>query len=126
MGALLCCAVSAPTTEEQNAVKAVIDKALKDHRVMIFSKTFCPYCGQAKGVLSKNMGGSKFGVMEVSRNRRLSKQTWTIYVKKHSKFVVCWLQICCMLVVALVAPHRHKSTAAENTSTLQCIGRNTL
>lgn len=31
----------------------VVDQALKSHKVVVFSKTYCPFCVKAKNVLKK-------------------------------------------------------------------------
>ena len=30
-----------------------VDQAIKSHKVVVFSKTYCPYCTKAKNVLGK-------------------------------------------------------------------------
>ncbi|GMH43132.1 hypothetical protein BSKO_11054 [Bryopsis sp. KO-2023] len=45
--------------------KTTIDEALASHKVMVFSKAYCPYCAGAKTALKSVMGGNSFGVMEL-------------------------------------------------------------
>lgn len=44
-------------------VKDIVDQAISANKVMMFSKTFCPYCTKAKDAL-KSVGAS-FEVMEI-------------------------------------------------------------
>ncbi|CAF0746216.1 unnamed protein product [Rotaria sordida] len=36
-----------------NSIKDEINQLIKDHKVMVFSKTNCPYCTKAKKILGK-------------------------------------------------------------------------
>ncbi|CAF0733659.1 unnamed protein product [Rotaria sp. Silwood1] len=36
-----------------NSVSDEINQLLKDHKVIVFSKTYCPYCTKAKKILGK-------------------------------------------------------------------------
>jgi hypothetical protein len=35
-----------------SAVKTLVDKLIKDNIVMVFSKSYCPYCSKAKNVFA--------------------------------------------------------------------------
>lgn len=43
----------------------VVKNAIAANSVMVFSKSYCPYCMKAKTSLKKVMGSTKFGVLEV-------------------------------------------------------------
>ena len=45
--------------------QSVVNKALQDNLVMIFSKTHCPHCLRAKRILDVELGQSKYAVMEL-------------------------------------------------------------
>ncbi|ODQ56544.1 glutaredoxin-1 [Saitoella complicata NRRL Y-17804] len=45
------------------AVKSKVDKAIADNKIAVFSKSYCPYCKQAKNTLSQL--GIKFYVLEL-------------------------------------------------------------
>lgn len=45
--------------------KETIDKALQDNRVMVFSKSYCPFCTKAKNALQSLLDRSQFTVMEL-------------------------------------------------------------
>lgn len=44
-------------------VRQVIDGAIKANKVMVFSKSYCPYCTRAKQAITQ--AGEKFGVIEL-------------------------------------------------------------
>jgi glutaredoxin 3 len=48
---------------EIRMVKDIVDQAISANKVMMFSKTFCPFCTKAKDAL-KSVGAS-FEVMEL-------------------------------------------------------------
>ena len=35
-----------------SSTKDVVEKAIADHKVVIFSKSYCPYCRNAKSILN--------------------------------------------------------------------------
>lgn len=45
--------------------KAVIDDALAQHRIVVFSKSYCPFCTKAKRALSQIVDNAKVHVLEV-------------------------------------------------------------
>lgn len=47
-------------------VKQLIDNTLTEHRVVIFSKTYCGYCTKAKKALYQFLDKAKVYVLEVS------------------------------------------------------------
>ncbi|PWN48493.1 putative GRX1-glutaredoxin [Violaceomyces palustris] len=48
------------------AAKQVAEKLISEHLVTIFSKTYCPYCTKAKGVIgSLGLDSSKVGLIEL-------------------------------------------------------------
>jgi glutaredoxin 3 len=40
------------TIENLNEMASIVDPLIKAHKVMVFSKTTCPYCDKAKKVLA--------------------------------------------------------------------------
>jgi len=47
--------------------KTIINNALADHRIVVFSKSYCPYCTKAKKALYSLIDAAKVHVMEVSQ-----------------------------------------------------------
>jgi glutaredoxin 3 len=45
------------------SAKGLTEKAIKDNKVMVFSKSYCPYCAKTKSTLQGL--GIKFGVFEL-------------------------------------------------------------
>ncbi|UJR33876.1 hypothetical protein I4U23_021297 [Adineta vaga] len=48
--------MAATSSDERSATESINDKIkqlIKDHKVIVFSKTYCPYCTKAKKVLGK-------------------------------------------------------------------------
>jgi thiol-disulfide isomerase/thioredoxin len=45
------------------SAKGLTEKAIKDNNVMVFSKSYCPYCAKTKSTLQGL--GIKFGVFEL-------------------------------------------------------------
>lgn len=39
--------------DEDRDIKLLIDKLIKENDVMVFSKSYCPYCSRAKNLLKK-------------------------------------------------------------------------
>jgi hypothetical protein len=61
----------APTFHQRQATmspKEIIEKAIADSIVMVFSKTYCPYCVKAKNALNQVIAPSSYAVMEVRRD----------------------------------------------------------
>ena len=46
-------------------VKKVIDDILAEHKIVVFSKSYCPYCTKAKQALYKLIDAAKVFVLEV-------------------------------------------------------------
>ncbi|KAK9814987.1 hypothetical protein WJX73_003904 [Symbiochloris irregularis] len=49
------------------AAKSFVDKAIKDNKVIIFSKSYCPYCKKAKSALGSVIPSDKFHVVELDQ-----------------------------------------------------------
>lgn len=54
-------------------VKELVNSKIAENKVMVFSKTWCPYCGTAKGILKKYVSQGvistkDIGVMEIDRS----------------------------------------------------------
>ncbi|SPO24028.1 probable GRX1 - glutaredoxin [Ustilago trichophora] len=48
------------------AAKQVAEKLISEHLIAIFSKSYCPYCSQAKSVIDKlGLDKSKVGILEL-------------------------------------------------------------
>ena len=47
--------------------KEIVDKAIAENRVMVFSKSYCPFCTKAKRALESVLPRSKIGVMELEQ-----------------------------------------------------------
>lgn len=48
------------------AAKQVADKLIAEHLVAVFSKSYCPYCSQAKSLINKlGLDPSKVGILEL-------------------------------------------------------------
>ncbi|XP_055330570.1 uncharacterized protein LOC129582953 isoform X2 [Paramacrobiotus metropolitanus] len=48
--------------------RAFVEKKLKEHKVVVFSKTYCPYCKKAKGVLAKyNIAPEELDITELDK-----------------------------------------------------------
>jgi len=45
--------------------KVLVDQAIQRNKVMVFSKTYCPYCHKAKRALSSVLPTEKIVVMEL-------------------------------------------------------------
>ena len=55
-----------PSNPEQMAsAKEVVDAAIRGNRVMVFSKSYCPYCTKGKNALASVLPKDKFVVMEI-------------------------------------------------------------
>ena len=46
-------------------VKKLIDDALAQHRIVVFSKSYCPYCRKAKQALLQIVDQAKLYILEV-------------------------------------------------------------
>ncbi|WFD41130.1 uncharacterized protein MJAP1_004125 [Malassezia japonica] len=52
------------------AAKQAAEKFISEHAIAIFSKSYCPYCARAKGVISSlKIDQSKVGVLELDENQ---------------------------------------------------------
>lgn len=48
------------------SVEDLVQKKLTDNKVVVFSKTYCPYCTKAKNVLAKyNLNREEYEVVEL-------------------------------------------------------------
>ena len=47
------------------SAKEVVDAAIRGNRVMVFSKSYCPYCTKGKNALASVLPKDKFVVMEI-------------------------------------------------------------
>lgn len=45
------------------AAKELVDKAIADNKVAVFSKSYCPYCKMAKSALNET--GTKYYLLEI-------------------------------------------------------------
>jgi glutaredoxin 3 len=55
-----------------SSAKAKVDAAIKGNRVMVFSKSYCPYCSKAKRALASVLPQEKFNVMEIENDPECS------------------------------------------------------
>lgn len=51
--------------ENRNMAKAIVDEAIAANSVMVFSKSYCPYCIKAKRALESVLPREKISVMEL-------------------------------------------------------------
>lgn len=57
---------SSERKDAMSDVQDMVQQQIKDHKVMVFSKTYCPYCKKAKNVLAKyNIKSQDYGVLEL-------------------------------------------------------------
>ncbi|CDU25127.1 probable GRX1-glutaredoxin [Sporisorium scitamineum] len=50
------------------AAKQAAEKLISEHLVAVFSKSYCPYCSQAKSVIDKlGLDKSKVGILELDQ-----------------------------------------------------------
>ena len=53
-------------------VKVLVDRKIAGKKVMVFSKSYCPFCTKAKKVLAKHLGQDlseeDYEVMEIENN----------------------------------------------------------
>ncbi|KAN0059660.1 Glutaredoxin [Thecaphora frezii] len=50
------------------AAKQLAEKLISEHVVAVFSKSYCPYCTRAKGIISSlGLGSEKVGVVELDQ-----------------------------------------------------------
>ena len=54
------------------AAKDLVDKILKENKVAVFSKSYCPYCKMAKASLNET--GVKYYLMEMEDRRMLMRE----------------------------------------------------
>ncbi|KAK7052460.1 glutaredoxin, partial [Favolaschia claudopus] len=47
------------------AAKELVETAIKDNKIMIFSKSYCPYCKRAKALFAKQFPEEKATVFEL-------------------------------------------------------------
>ena len=65
----------------------IIDRALQENRVLVFSKSYCPYCHKAKRALGSVVRDpSKVTVIEVSP----LACRWLVCVHVVPRHVLCW------------------------------------
>ncbi|KAI3438846.1 hypothetical protein D9Q98_001263 [Chlorella vulgaris] len=48
-----------------SSAKALVDQTIRGNKVVVFSKTYCPYCTKAKRALQKYIDQSKMTVIEL-------------------------------------------------------------
>ncbi|KAL7419476.1 Glutaredoxin [Cryptotrichosporon argae] len=48
-----------------SGVKELVDKAIKEDKFLVFSKSYCPYCKRAKALLEKEVGAGDLTVFEL-------------------------------------------------------------
>lgn len=53
--------------EERAMVKEIVDRAIAENAVMVFSKSYCPFCTKAKRALDSVMPKEKYTVMELDK-----------------------------------------------------------
>ncbi|KAK4701245.1 glutaredoxin 3, partial [Phenoliferia sp. Uapishka_3] len=61
-------AAPAPATKKFDTIKEAVEDAIKSNHIMIFSKSYCPYCKRAKaliGGIKPKKGGREAHVMEL-------------------------------------------------------------
>lgn len=58
--------------------RAIIDAKLLENPVMVFSKSYCPFCTKAKKALAKLLKTEQFTVMEVSSLAYMHEQGMVI------------------------------------------------
>ncbi len=51
--------------ENRNMAKSIVDEAIAANSVMVFSKSYCPYCIKAKRALESVLPREKISVMEL-------------------------------------------------------------
>jgi glutaredoxin 3 len=51
------------------AVKKFVDEAIQNESVLVFSKTYCPYCTKAKRALQKFLAAAKIKVVELDERQ---------------------------------------------------------
>lgn len=51
--------------EERAMVKEIVDRAIAENAVMVFSKSYCPFCTKAKRALDTVLPKGKYTVMEL-------------------------------------------------------------
>jgi thioredoxin-related protein len=42
-----------PLSASMSSIKAEVEEHIKQNKVMVFSKSYCPYCTEAKNAISK-------------------------------------------------------------------------
>ena len=63
-----------------SAAQQVVDEHIKKHKVMVFSKTYCPFCTKAKKALTS--AGVTFEVMELENRKDMDAIQVRFYVKR--------------------------------------------
>ena len=65
----------------EETVKNEISMLISDHKVMVFSKSYCPYCRRAKATISKYI--KNFKVIEMDQEMEPKKmKTYQTYLKQ--------------------------------------------
>ncbi|KAJ7566704.1 hypothetical protein O6H91_02G115000 [Diphasiastrum complanatum] len=52
LGLLLVLLFLSPSADAKSSALSLVKSTVKDHPIVIFSKSYCPYCKRAKGVFS--------------------------------------------------------------------------
>jgi glutaredoxin 3 len=47
--------------------KETVDQLINNNKVVIFSKTYCPYCTKAKKIIGKYLSGAKVVIVELDQ-----------------------------------------------------------
>ena len=58
---------------------ALVDKYVEDNKVMVFSKSYCPYCQMAKAALDKT--GVKYCILEIEDRCTLMKHAQCLVIE---------------------------------------------
>ncbi|KAF8799911.1 glutaredoxin [Phlegmacium glaucopus] len=56
---------SSATQLQRMSVKQFVDDSIAENKVIIFSKSYCPYCTSVKALFTNNFPGVKFHVIEL-------------------------------------------------------------
>ena len=71
-------------------VKKLIDDALAQHRIVVFSKSYCPFCRKAKQALLQIVDQAKLYVLEV-RTRPCPSSLYHLCAIARSKIAQIWM-----------------------------------
>eukprot|EP00195_Chlamydomonas_chlamydogama_P013002 CAMPEP_0202901172 /NCGR_PEP_ID=MMETSP1392-20130828/13764_1 /ASSEMBLY_ACC=CAM_ASM_000868 /TAXON_ID=225041 /ORGANISM="Chlamydomonas chlamydogama, Strain SAG 11-48b" /LENGTH=138 /DNA_ID=CAMNT_0049587689 /DNA_START=47 /DNA_END=463 /DNA_ORIENTATION=+ len=54
-----------PYASKVDGAKQLVDETLKQHKVVVFSKSYCPYCAKAKSALGGLLRSDQFYAIEI-------------------------------------------------------------